>query len=77
MKAAQIMMDERLRWRFDADDEVRSIGRSAVLRRASAEYLQRPRTRRVSEGYVRAYGHGDGLDGGFAGREREGAWPEP
>ena len=38
------MMDERLRQRFDADDEVRSIGRSAVLRRAAAEYVQRRRT---------------------------------
>lgn len=77
MKAVQIMMDERLLQRLDADDEVRSIGRSAVLRRAAAEYLQRRRARQVSEAYVRAYGHGDGLDDGFAGWEREGAWPEP
>ncbi len=71
------MMDERLLQRLDADDEVRSIGRSAVLRRAAAEYLQRRRARQVSDAYARAYGHGEGFDDGFAGWEHEGAWPEP
>ena len=71
------MMDERLLQRLDADDEVRRLGRSAVLRRAAAEYLQRRRTRRVSDAYVRAYGEGKGLDDAFAGWEHEGAWPEP
>ena len=71
------MMDERLLQRLDADDEVRSIGRSAVLRRAAAEYLQRRRARQVSDAYARAYGHGEGFDDGFAGGEHAGAWPEP
>ncbi len=70
------MMDERLLQRLDADDEVGRVGRSAVLRRAAAEYLDRRRKRRVSEAYVRAYGRGEGLDD-FAGWEQEGVWPEP
>ena len=70
-------MDERLLQRLDADDEVRRLGRSAVLRRAASEYLQRRRTRQVSHAYVRAYGQGKGLDDDFAGWEHEGAWPEP
>ena len=76
MKAVQIMMDERLLQRLDADDEVRRIGRSAVLRRAAAEYLQRRRARQVSDAYAHAYGQGKGLGEDFAGWEHEGAWPE-
>jgi metal-responsive CopG/Arc/MetJ family transcriptional regulator len=34
MKAIQVTFDERLLCQFDADDEVRRDGRSAVLRRA-------------------------------------------
>ena len=77
MKAVQVMLDERLLQRLDDDDEVRRVGRSAVLRRAAAEYLERRRKRRVSDAYERAYGRGRGLDDDFAGWEREGAWPEP
>ena len=69
-------MDERLLQRLDADDEVRRIGRSAVLRRAAAEYLQRRRARQVSDAYARAYGQGTGLGEDFAGWEHEGAWPD-
>ena len=68
------MMDERLLEQLDADDEVRRAGRSAVLRRAVAEYLHR--RRRVSEAYARAYGRGEGLDEALAGWEHEGVWPE-
>jgi hypothetical protein len=51
-------------------------GLSAVLRRAAAEYLRRSRRRRISEAYRRAYEGSPGLDGGFAGWEDEGSWPE-
>ena len=70
-------MDERLLSQLDADVEVRRVGRSAVLRRAAAEYLDRRRARRVSEGYARAYGSGSGVDDELGGWEDEGAWPEP
>lgn len=76
MKAVQVTMDEHLLRRLDADDEVKRIGRSAVLRRAAAEYLQRRRSRQVADAYARAYGPGKGLEESFAGWEHEGAWPD-
>ena len=41
MKPVQVLFDELLLKRLDADEEVRRDGRSAVLRRAAAEYLRR------------------------------------
>ena len=76
MKAIQVMFDEALVKRLDADGEVRKVGRSAVLRRAAAEYLRRSRARRISEAYRRAYWDAQGLGEEFAGWENEGSWPE-
>ena len=76
MKAVQVLFDEPLLRRLDADDEVRELGRSAVLRRAAAEYLRRRRAKRVSEMYRKAYSKADGLGDEFAGWESQGAWPE-
>jgi metal-responsive CopG/Arc/MetJ family transcriptional regulator len=76
MKPIQILIDEELLKRLDADEEVRKAGRSAVLRRAAADYLRRSRARRIAEGYRRAYGSEPGLGGEFAGWEGEGSWPE-
>jgi metal-responsive CopG/Arc/MetJ family transcriptional regulator len=77
MKAIQVLFDERLLERLDADEEVRADGRSAVLRRAAAEYLRRRRARQTSERYRRAYGNRRrGLDDDFAGWPSEGTWPE-
>ena len=75
MKPVQVLIDERLLKRLDADEEVRRFGRSAVLRRAAADYLRRSRTKRIAEAYRRAYGKDRGLDHEFAGWEEEGAWP--
>jgi metal-responsive CopG/Arc/MetJ family transcriptional regulator len=75
MKPVQVLIDERLLRRLDADEEVRRFGRSAVLRRAAADYLRRSRTKRIAEAYKRAYGKDSGLGDEFAGWEREGAWP--
>ncbi len=69
-------MDEPLLRRLDRDREVRLEGRSAVLRRAAAEYLRRSSARRIAEAYRRAYGTGAGLAADFSGWEAEGAWPE-
>lgn len=68
-------MDEALLRRLDADEEVRKRGRSAVLRRAVAEYLRRSRSKRIAEAYRRAYGDQSGLGEDFAGWEKEGSWP--
>jgi len=75
MKPIQILIDEPLLRRLDADAEVRQVGRSEVLRRAAAAYLRRSRARRISEAYRTAYGQGGGLGEEWAGWEDEGAWP--
>ena len=70
------MFDERLLRRLDADEEVRKLGRSAVLRRAAEFYLRRSRARRIAEQYRRAYSDDkrQGID--LEGWEDEGVWPE-
>ena len=75
MKPIQILIDEKLLRRLDADEEVRRAGRSAVLRRAAAEYLRRSRARRIAEAYRRAYDKRADLGDEFAGWEDEGSWP--
>jgi metal-responsive CopG/Arc/MetJ family transcriptional regulator len=77
MKPIQVLFDEPLLRRLDADAEVRKVGRSAVLRRAAAEYLRKRRARATADAYRRAYTKREGLGDEFAGWEREGAWPEP
>jgi metal-responsive CopG/Arc/MetJ family transcriptional regulator len=76
MKPIQILIDEPLLRRLDADMEVKRVGRSEVLRRAASEYLRRSRARRIAEGYRRAYGTRAGLGEDWAGWEEEGSWPE-
>lgn len=75
MKAIQVSFDEGLLRELDASEEVRKEGRSAVLRRAAAEYLRRRRQRGVAERYEQAYGGGTGLDNELEGWEDEGQWP--
>lgn len=77
MKAIQIMFDERLLARLDATDEVKREGRSAVLRRAATEYLQRRRRFTIAESYRQAYGADRGLGDDFGGWDGQGEWPEP
>ena len=76
MKAVRVLFDEPLLRRLDADEEVRELGRSAVLRRAAAEYLRKRRAKRVSEQYRKAYAKAGGLSDEFAGWEKQGTWPE-
>ncbi len=76
MKPIQVLIDEPLLRRLDADAEVKRVGRSEVLRRAASEYLRRSRVRRIAEGYRRAYGAGKSLGEEWAGWEDEGSWPE-
>jgi hypothetical protein len=55
MKAIQIMLHEELVARLDASEEVKAEGRSAVLRRAAAEYLDRRRREAIADLYRKAY----------------------
>jgi metal-responsive CopG/Arc/MetJ family transcriptional regulator len=76
MKAIQVTLDDELLAKLDADDEVRRDGRSAVIRRATAEYLRKRRKRVIAERYAAAYGGTGGLSSEFEGWEGEGTWPE-
>jgi len=68
-------MDEKLLVRLDAHQETRRIGRSAILRRAVSEYLDRHRRNAITGGYQRAYSDKSGLEDEFKGWENEGEWP--
>jgi len=76
MKAIQVLFDEPLLRKLDADGEVRKVGRSAVLRRAAAEYLRKRRARTTSDAYRLAYPKRDDLGDELEGWAGEGAWPE-
>ena len=71
------MFDEALLARLDASEEVRREGRSAVLRRAAAEYLQRRQQQTVAGQYRTAYAAAPAAGEELAGWSEEGSWPEP
>jgi metal-responsive CopG/Arc/MetJ family transcriptional regulator len=77
MKAIQITIEEELLRRLDSTDEVQRDGRSAVLRRAAEEYLDRRRAQLIRERYRQAYGaDATGLGTEFEGWEDQGSWPK-
>ena len=76
MKAIQVSFDEELLERLDSTEEARRDGRSAVLRRATAEYLQRRAHEEIAARYREAYGKAEGLGDEFEGSEDQGRWPE-
>lgn len=76
MKPIQVLFDEALLRRLDADQEVRTLGRSAVLRRATAEYLRKRRARTTAEAYRRAYAKDRNPDEDLRSWPDEGVWPE-
>ena len=75
MKAIQVMFDETLLAQLDASEEVRREGRSAVLRRAAAEFLQRRRRQMIADQYRQAYAAGFDSDEELSGWSEEGSWP--
>lgn len=76
MRAIQITLDEALLARLDADAEVRRDGRSAVIRRATDEYLRRRRRQVIADQYANAYGAGVDAAEELRGWANEGSWPE-
>jgi metal-responsive CopG/Arc/MetJ family transcriptional regulator len=75
MKPIQLLIDEPLLRRLDADEEVRQVGRSEVLRRAVAAYLKRSRAERLAAAYRKGYAAVSGLGPEWSGWEDEGEWP--
>jgi metal-responsive CopG/Arc/MetJ family transcriptional regulator len=69
------MFDERLLAKLDADEEVRKVGRSAVLRRIVSDYLRRKRQSAIDARYRKGYADGTGLRAELDGWEEEGVWP--
>ncbi len=75
MKPIQVTFDEQLLIELDECEEVKRDGRSAVLRRAVQEYLQRRRRRSIAEQYRRAYAGANNLGEELEGWEEQGEWP--
>jgi metal-responsive CopG/Arc/MetJ family transcriptional regulator len=75
MKAVQVTLDESLLAALDRTEAVARQGRSAVIRRAIAEYLARHRDQEIRERYEAAYGSGEGVGSEFAGWEEQSEWP--
>ena len=76
MKPIQVVFDEKLLERLDADEEVQRRGRSAVLREIAAEYLRRRRSAAIVRRYRDAYGGGLSADPELDGWSEEGVWPD-
>ena len=83
MKAVQINFSEDLLARLDADEIVRELGRSEVVRRMVEGYLRRRESQCIDESLIRGYGAGipahrgrarrlDGGGGGVARTVRRG-----
>ena len=75
MKAIQISFDEELLREFDATEEVLRGGRSALMRLAVAEYLERRREAKIAQQYRDASQGEVGLGEEFSGWEDQGTWP--
>jgi metal-responsive CopG/Arc/MetJ family transcriptional regulator len=75
MKPIQVVLDSELLSQLDENEEVRRDGRSAVVRRALSEYLERGRAAQIRDRYRAAYGTDAGLGAEFEGWEAEGVWP--
>lgn len=77
MKAVQVMFDDVLLAKLDASEDVKTRGRSEVVRLATAEYLAKRREEEIDEQYRRAYADGDtAFAEEFPGWEAQGVWPD-
>ena len=70
------MMDEELLARLDEDEEVRRLGRSAIFRKITEEYLDYRQRKDISRRYRQAYGDEERpLGEEWSGWEDQGIWP--
>ena len=75
MKTIEITVDEKLLAKLDACAETKRQGRSAVFRKALAEYLKQLRWKFIAQRYREAYSKRAGLGPEFKGWENEGKTP--
>ena len=75
MKAVQVTLEENLLRELAADERVRRIGRSALLRELARDYLRRERERRIDEQYARAYAGAQRDDPRWRDWPDRGDWP--
>jgi len=76
MKPVQVLFDEELLADLDRDEDVREHGRSKVLRRLAASYLEHKRARAIDSQYREGYANGKGLGHEFEPWEEQGSWPD-
>jgi hypothetical protein len=76
MKPVQVLFDDELLADLDADDEVRRLGRSRVLRDLAAEYLGQRRRAALDAQYAAGYGGDSRVNEELEGWDEEGTWPE-
>jgi metal-responsive CopG/Arc/MetJ family transcriptional regulator len=76
MKPVQILMDEELLDQMDADAEVERQGRSAVIRRLVARFLEKKREAAIDSQYRSGYTEAASVAEELEGWGEEGAWPD-
>jgi metal-responsive CopG/Arc/MetJ family transcriptional regulator len=76
MKPVQILVDEELLAGLDEDEEVRLRGRSKVLRRLIAAYLESRREVRLDLQYRQGYRDNLRVSEELDGWDEEGSWPK-
>ena len=75
MKAIQITFDEQLLETLDRDEEVKQNGRSAVIRRAVTDYLQKKHRDAIAQAYHRGYSKHP-ADSDLGSWADQGTWPD-
>ncbi len=75
MKAIQVTFDEDLLARIDELEEVRTRGRSAVLREAAVNYLKEKAAEEIDRQYAEGYGRFPQTDEELDWSESR-VWPE-
>jgi len=76
MKAVQFTLEEELLRAIDRDPEAKRLGRSAFLRRAAREYLDRRRSQEIRDAYRRGYGEHPVSTDEFGPLIEAQAWPD-
>lgn len=75
MKAVQVVFEEDILAQLDQTEEVRTVGRSAVIRRITEEFLANRRNSEIAAAYQRGYAESKGLGEEWKNWEDEAPWP--